>query len=143
MQTRSLIAIALLASTLVAAPALSQAVQGGDTGGGVVRVAKPVTGAQIYEQVCQACHMADAKGGAGAATIPALAGNRRLAASAYPIAVIVNGKGAMPSFTDHLGDEQIAEVVTYVRTHFGNAYPKPVTAAEVAQIDHPHAAAGH
>ncbi|MDB5454983.1 MAG: cytochrome c class [Caulobacter sp.] len=123
------------------APAAAQAVQGGDTGGGVVRVAKPVTGAQVYQSVCQACHMQDGKGGSGAGTIPALASNPRLAGAAYPIMVVSKGKGAMPSFTDLLSDAQMANVITYVRTNFGNSYAKPVSEAEVARIAHPPAAA--
>ncbi|MDI1365906.1 MAG: cytochrome c, partial [bacterium] len=86
----------VLAALSTAAPALAQTPAGGDSGGGVVRVAKPVTGQQVYEAVCRACHMADAKGGAGAATIPALAANPRLAGAAYPITLVVKGQGAMP-----------------------------------------------
>lgn len=94
----------------------------------------PHTGEEIYHQVCQACHMADAKGGTGAATIPALAGNPRLAAAAYPVMLITHGRGAMPSFTDMLSPAEIAEVATYVRTHFGNSYPEPVTVEEVKAL---------
>ena len=136
--------LALAAGLLaVSAPALAQTPAGGDTGGGVVRVAKPVTGQQVYEAVCQACHMADAKGGTGAATIPALAANPRLAGAAYPISMVVVGKGAMPGLTGNLDDAQIAAVVSYVRTSFGNNYPKPVTAADVAKIPHPVLGGGH
>lgn len=138
------LALALAAGVLaVSAPALAQAPAGGDTGGGVVRIAKPVTGEQVYQAVCAACHMQDAKGGTGAATIPALAANPRLAGAAYPISIVVMGKGAMPSLTGNLDDAQIAEVVTYVRTHFGNAYAKPVTAADVAKMPHPKGGGGH
>ncbi|MGR4863806.1 c-type cytochrome [Caulobacter sp. LARHSG274] len=125
------------ALALFSAPAAAQAVQGGDTGGGVVRVPKPVTGAQVYQSVCQACHMADAKGASGAATIPALANNPRLAAAAYPIMVVSKGKGAMPGFADMLSDAQMANVITYVRGNFGNSFTKPVSEADVARIAHP------
>jgi mono/diheme cytochrome c family protein len=37
----------------------------------------------------------------------------------------------MPPFGDRLSDEQIAAVVNYVRTHFGNDYRDRVTAREV------------
>lgn len=134
------LAAALLA---IAAPAVAQTPAGGDTGGGVVRVAKPVTGQQVYEAVCQACHMADAKGGTGAGTIPALAANPRLAGAAYPISAVVLGKGGMPSLAGTLDDTQIAGVVTYIRTSFGNSYTKPVTPAEVARIPHPARGGGH
>jgi mono/diheme cytochrome c family protein len=75
--------------------------------------------------------MADAKGGSGAGMIPALAKNPRLADAGYPIGMVLQGRGAMPSLTDLLSPAQIAGVVTYIRTHFGNNYRKPVTEADV------------
>jgi mono/diheme cytochrome c family protein len=75
--------------------------------------------------------MADAKGGSGAAIIPALAKNPRLAEPGYPVGMILQGRGAMPSLSDMLSPVQIAGVVTYIRTHFGNNYRKLVTEAEV------------
>ena len=123
------LAFALLFGAL---PAFAQAPNGGDTPGSVSnRTPPPVTGEQVYQQVCQACHMADAKGGSGAATIPALAKNPKLAEPGYPIGMILQGRGAMPPLTDLLGPAQIAAVVTYVRTHFGNSYRKPVSEADV------------
>lgn len=41
----------------------------------------PDTGVRIYQDVCQACHMADGKGASGAATIPALAANPAMASA--------------------------------------------------------------
>ena len=84
--------------------------------------------------ICQSCHMADGKGGVGAGTIPALAANVRLSAPAYPIMMILNGRGAMPWFHDSLTPAQIAGVVGYIRTHFGNSYTAPVTEAEVSRL---------
>ena len=65
----------LAALALAITPALAQAPSGGGdiAGSATVKTPAPVTGEQVYVQVCQACHMADAKGGSGAATIPALA----------------------------------------------------------------------
>ena len=114
---------------LVATPAFSD-----EPGPGGTRAVVPVTGEQVYRTVCQACHMADGRGGAGAGAIPALAGNPRLAASAYPILLITRGRGAMPWLTDTLKPAQIAAVSTYVRTHFGNNYPAPVTEVEVVKL---------
>lgn len=130
----------LVASALMALPAATFAQ---DTSGGVVRVEKPVTGEQVYGAVCQACHMADAKGAVGAGTIPALASNPKLAGAAYPIMVVARGQGAMPGFAGMLSNAQMAEAVTYVRTHFGNSYAKPVTEADVAKLAKPPAAGGH
>lgn len=91
-------------------------------------------GKEIYRHVCQGCHMADGKGGIGAATIPGLAGNPKLAAAGYPVSVVLTGMGAMPWFNGVLSDDQIAAVVNYVRTHFGNVYRDAVSAAEVASL---------
>lgn len=124
-------------AALAAGSAAAQAPPSGDTGGGIVRAEKPVTGEQVYRQVCQACHMADAKGASGAATIPALAANPRLGVAAYPVTIVAKGKGAMPGFSGMLSNAQMAEVITYLRTHYGNAYPRPVTEADVARIAGP------
>jgi mono/diheme cytochrome c family protein len=40
----------------------------------------------------------------------------------------------MPAFKTALDDEQIAQVVGYIRTNFGNAYPAKVTAAQVKAL---------
>jgi mono/diheme cytochrome c family protein len=37
----------------------------------------------------------------------------------------------MPSFARRLDDDQIAAVVNYIRTHFGNAYNSSVSSQEV------------
>jgi len=81
--------------------------------------------------------MADARGASGAATYPALAGNRRLVAVAYPISVVANGQRAMPMFGSGLSDAQIAAVVNYVRTHFGNSFTDSATAADVLPLRRP------
>ena len=89
-------------------------------------------GAAIYASVCAACHMPNGLGATGAGRYPSLARDQRLAAAAYPIVVVLLGQRAMPGFAATLSDQQIADTVTYVRTHFGNAYPGVVPAAEVA-----------
>jgi mono/diheme cytochrome c family protein len=91
-------------------------------------------GEGIFKTVCAACHMPNAMGGQGAGFYPALAKNDKLAVSAYPVTMVVNGKGGMPAFGEDMTDAQIAAVVTYVRTHFGNAYADPVPLDEVKQV---------
>ena len=92
-------------------------------------------GEAIYKGICQACHMPDAKGGVGAGMYPALANNPKLAVAGYPISVVVNGQKAMPAFLGtKLSDQQIADVVNFVRTHFGNRYTDMVTAADVKVV---------
>lgn len=103
-------------------------------GGGPSNVHVSDEGQQIYEQICQACHMADAKGGGSAgAMIPALANNPRMADPKYPLVILLKGRGGMPWFTDMLTEAQMASVVTYVRSHFNN-YPDPVSEADVKKL---------
>ena len=99
------------------------------------------TGEEIYKNVCQGCHMPDGKGAEGAGAYPALAGDKKLAAKAYPALVIVRGQKAMPEFGSGLSDMQVAAVVNYVRTHMGNDYRDVITTEEVAPL-HPKRAAG-
>lgn len=88
-------------------------------------------GGKIFKEICAACHLPDAR---GTGAIPALAKDANLADPAYPIAVLARGKGAMPPMDDMLTPAQMAAVITYVRTNFGNAYPQPVTEADVKRL---------
>jgi len=91
-------------------------------------------GATLFRAICQGCHMADAKGAVGAGFYPALAGNPKLASANYPASVVLKGRHGMPPFGDYLTDAQVAEVVGYVRTHFGNHYPDALSPADVATL---------
>jgi mono/diheme cytochrome c family protein len=92
------------------------------------------SGEQLFANVCQGCHMPDAKGAAGAATYPSLAGNKNLEAGGYPVYVVVRGQRAMPAFGAMMSDDQVAAVVNYLRTHFGNDYKDAVTAEDVKVV---------
>jgi mono/diheme cytochrome c family protein len=89
------------------------------------------SGEELYANSCQACHMPDGKGAIGAGTYPALAGDANLAAAGYPVAVVVNGLRGMPPVGEMMSDDQVAAVVNYVRSHFGNAYADAVTPEDV------------
>jgi mono/diheme cytochrome c family protein len=88
-------------------------------------------GAKLYEQHCVECHKADGKGAPPA--YPPLADNRSLAArsAVNPIRIVLNGGYApstagnprpygMPPFSATLTDEEVAAVVSYIRTTWGN-----------------------
>ena len=94
------------------------------------------SGEDLFKNICQGCHMPDAKGAIGAGAYPALADNPRLKAAIYPVVVVLHGQRAMPSFGDSLNDEQIANVINYVRTHFGNHYKDQVTPQAVKAQRH-------
>ena len=89
-------------------------------------------GADLYGHVCAACHQPDAKGAVGAGAYPALADDKDLASTDFVLAVLFGGLKGMAPLGEMMSDAQVADVVTYVRTHFGNAYPGAVSAAEVA-----------
>jgi mono/diheme cytochrome c family protein len=88
-------------------------------------------GEAVFKNICQGCHMANAQGAVGAGAYPALAKNPKLEVAGYPVAVILHGQKAMPAFGDLLNDQQIADVVNYVRSHFGNSYKDKITAQDV------------
>jgi mono/diheme cytochrome c family protein len=46
----------------------------------------------------------------------------------------------MPDFGDDLSDAQIANVLNYVRTHFGNHFKDTITPANIAAARRPKAA---
>jgi len=92
------------------------------------------TGEKMFRRVCAGCHMPDAKGAVGAGAYPALAGNKKLAASGYPAFVVVKGLNGMPPIGAMMTDQQVADVVNYVRTHFGNKYKDSLTAADIKPL---------
>jgi mono/diheme cytochrome c family protein len=81
----------------------------------------PKTGAPAGEAIfatrCASCHGTDGGGGFG----PTLAGvvTNRFPNPADQEAVVANGRGAMPSFSDSLTPEQISAVVDFTRTGLG------------------------
>lgn len=99
------------------------------------------TGALVYAEFCQSCHRAD---GAGVPKIfPALAGNSAvlpddpaslirvvLAGGRMPETTSGGTAYAMPGFT-RLSDAEVADVLTFIRTSWGNAAP-PVQPGDVA-----------
>jgi mono/diheme cytochrome c family protein len=109
---------------------------------------KAATGEQVYTHICQGCHMPDGKGAEGAGRYPAFAGNPKLVSASYMAVTVLYGRHDMPSFiinqredeeakfmrSAELSDQQIAEVVNYIRTHFGNHYTDALTAADVAAL---------
>jgi mono/diheme cytochrome c family protein len=103
-------------------------------------------GRQVYEQICQGCHMPGGLGAVGAGHYPALAKNPALGSAQYMALTILAGRRNMPAFgAKHaagfnlppvtLSEAQVAAVINYIRTHFGNRYSDSITAAEVAALD--------
>ena len=115
---------------------------------GAARSASDRSGAEIYSHICQGCHQPEAQGAVGAGRYPALAGDPALVSWEYAAVTVLLGRHAMPALgrpTDptfvfgevHLSDAEIAAVVNYVRSHFGNHYRDRTTAEKIAALPHP------
>lgn len=97
-----------------------------------VASAQTEAGELVYKKHCAACHQAD--GGGYAGLYPALAKNPRLVEPAYPLMVIINGQNAMPAIGRNLKDQQVADVVNYLRSNLGNRYKPTVKPADAAAL---------
>ncbi len=103
-------------------------------------------GAAIYASDCGTCHGLDAKRALTSA-MPALAGNSVVSLMRNPsslVNVVLNGsvplvtQGTpdayrMPQFRSQLPDQEVADVITFMRNRWGNDAPA-VTAAQVAKL---------
>jgi mono/diheme cytochrome c family protein len=89
-------------------------------------------GEALFAHVCAACHQADARGAIGAAAYPALAADANVASKDYVLELLLDGRGAMPPVGRMMSDAQIADVINYVRNHFGNAFPDAISPPEIA-----------
>ncbi len=90
-------------------------------------------GAKLYANHCAACHGDQGEGVAGA--YPALAGNRAVALMPANLVHIVLRGGFLPTTPDHrrpygmppfatlLSDEQVGQVLSYVRASWGHHAP--------------------
>jgi mono/diheme cytochrome c family protein len=89
-------------------------------------------GATLFANNCAACHQPRGQGVKGA--FPALARNKFVQGDAKnPAYVVTHGRGGMPNFSADLNDADVAAVLTYVRSSWGNKAP-PITPAIVASV---------
>jgi len=74
----------------------------------------PVNGGKIYNQQCKKCHGANGK-----STLPGVAdfsrGEGLLKADSELLKKIRNGGGMMPAYRGALKDDDISDVITYLR----------------------------
>jgi cbb3-type cytochrome c oxidase subunit III len=89
-------------------------------------------GASIFTLNCARCHQAN---GQGSRTIPALAGNKNVLATdpSGIITTVEQGRHLMPSWSGQLTAADIAAVLTYVRSSWGND-AVAVTEKQVAAV---------
>ena len=98
----------------------------------IVHGAVRADGKALFARNCAACHQATGKGIPGA--FPALAGNGFVQGEAGQVAaVLLKGRGGMPDFSPTLSDADIAEVLSFVRSAWGNQ-AAALDAQEVAAL---------
>jgi mono/diheme cytochrome c family protein len=111
---RLMAAAVAAAGLFVALPALAQA--GGE---------------QLYNDNCAACHQKAGQGIPGA--FPPLKGDAVVLGDTKVLAfVVLTGRGGMPAFKDSLSDADLAAIMTYARSAWGNS-GTPLTAADFAK----------
>ena len=132
---RTIIAVGIVfAGLFVGTIATNVGAQGiGDTSNTGAQVAGGEGGEQVYREICQTCHQAHAEGSVGAGVVPALAKNPKLADADWMVTTVLKGRGGMPAFAEMLTPEQVADVTTFVRSHF-NDYKTPVTVDDVKRL---------
>ena len=104
-----------------------------------------INASQLFVAKCQACHQAAGQGLPG--VFPPLAGASWITgAPEAPLQIVLHGmngaidvagttyKGAMPAFGEQMNDAEIAALMTYVRSQWGNASaPVDVAAVQAAR----------
>ena len=111
---------ALLKAAMVLVAALAAAASAPSRAQAPAASTEPaLDGRALFLKNCAACHQATGKGIAGA--FPALAGNKFVQGPGADVAtVLLKGRGGMPDFSDSLSDRDIATVLSYVRSDWGN-----------------------
>lgn len=106
---------------------------------------RAVNGLRVYNLVCNACHQASGMGSPG--QFPPLAGSEWVLAESPNriVRIVLHGligpidvkgqqfNGNMVAWKDTLTDEQIADVLTYIRSEWGNKAPA-VSTEQVQKI---------
>lgn len=88
-------------------------------------------GAQLFALNCAPCHQPNGEG--TLRTFPALNGNALVTAPNPQglIEVVLHGRNIMPSFAGRLSAQEIAAILSYMRTAWRNHAP-PITTEQVA-----------
>src|ERR1700722_14349502 len=132
MRPGALLAAALVVSAAVNAPALADDVPANSVAMSHGWEFNEQGGADLFRNICAGCHQPDAKGAVGAGSYPSLADDENLDSPDFRLSVLLGGLKGMPPVGDMMRDAQVADVVNYVRTHFGNSYSAAVSAEAVS-----------
>jgi len=108
------------------------------------KAASVARGKELYKQYCLTCHQADA-GGVPRMTPPLIKTKQILGDKKQLISIVLDGltgeievedeiyNGTMPPLKSVLKDQQVADVLTYIRNSFTNK-ASVVTASEVKAV---------
>lgn len=95
-------------------------------------VAADEDGAALFRANCAECHQISGQGIRN--VYPALAGSETVLGSGLDVAlVMIIGRGEMPSFDGVLDSAEMAAIINYVRSSWGNS-GDPVSAEQVEQL---------
>lgn len=133
-----------LKSLPASAPDAPSAPPADTTTAALIRGDISVPGSRLYMDNCSGCHRLDGKG--YAKTFPSLAGNSAILSDdpSSVISIVLRGGKmavtkeavtglAMPDFAWRLNDQQVADLVTFIRNGWGNQAPA-VSADQVAKL---------
>lgn len=132
------------ACALVALLALGACAKGSDSSSAGASAQPLSAGGKLFQTNCSSCHQTAGKGVPG--TFPPLAGNDVVVGDASKVIHIVKYgltgpqsvggttyNGVMPAWSSTLSNDDIAQVVSYIRSSWGNT-ASAVTAADVAAV---------
>lgn len=89
-------------------------------------------GEALFRANCAECHQLSGQGIAN--VYPALAGSETVLGSGLDVAlVMIIGRGEMPSFSGVLDSTEMAAIINYVRSSWGNS-GTPVSAEAIEQL---------
>ena len=130
-------------SATAASPGAPGAVSAGSAGVTVAASGTSANGAKAFSANCASCHGAQGQGTPGSfpplANNPVVTGDPKtvigIVLNGLHAAITVNGQsynGQMPAWKGNLSNNDIADVITYIRGALGNNHASAVTQAQVA-----------
>lgn len=108
--------ILIAAAILTFAPACSE--ENPDTDAILALSGDTANGKLAYDNNCASCHMADGSGN-DSLNYPSLAEHAKHESDSEIITIVLDGEGAMPSFRANLSDQEVADILAYMRAEWG------------------------
>ncbi|HRI08490.1 MAG TPA: cytochrome c [Nannocystaceae bacterium] len=111
------IVLALFTLASIALPACSGGGGNADVDAILALDGVSADGSTVYTDKCAVCHMADGSGNA-ASGYPSLVAEVPGQSDEDIVTIILEGEEAMPAFRSQLSDQQVADVLAYLRETF-------------------------